>query len=124
MSANEKSSTEKMKEKFADKELSAEQMEDVSGGTKRELQEGLSFLHRILVLDDPKIQKYIHDRELAWIFYPVIQEIWKKVGIDAQLKINNQRNRYFANGKELTFDEAKEYATEYAREHGILKPGS
>ncbi len=58
------------------------------------------------------------------IHYPVIQQIWKKVGIDAKIKINNERNGYFVNGKELSFDEAKEYAKDYAHEHGMLKPGN
>jgi hypothetical protein len=60
MSTNEKSNTEKMQEKFADKEMKAEQLENVSGGSYAYLCDDSVILNRVLRGKPGQCKCYTH----------------------------------------------------------------
>ena len=109
MAANEKTSTEIMKEKFADKELTTEQLEDVAGGSEKEISLDSYFLYHMLgtccLPWDCKNQN-VYVRVSA---FADVRAAWMKLGVDINIWEGNQ-NEYFINGKRISRREAFEHA--------------
>ena len=146
MANNEKSATEKMRQKFADKALDTERMEDVAGGTKREVDRDAMFLEMLLG-NDTAIR--ILDRLADWFaingeaiygtrplgngtvqrdfFSPnnstfSLEKAWSQVGVECKASNkSNVPNRYFINGTEVQQVEAEYYARYFAQ-HGEAPP--
>ena len=122
MSTNEKSNTEKMQEKFADKEMSAEQLENVSGGDYTELADDSEFLNRLLRGRPGQCKRYTHSDFDDESFFrsmrnrPIIDEIaaaWAAVGIRFEGKVDiDTDNRYFnmETGAEMNRHDAVRHA--------------
>ena len=122
MSTNEKSNTEKMQEKFADKEMSKEQLENVSGGDYVELADDSEFLNRLLRGRPGQCKRYTHsDFDDEGFFRsmrnrPIIDEIakaWAAVGIRFEGKVDiDTYNRYFnmETGAEMNRNDAIRHA--------------
>ena len=125
MSTNEKSNTEKMQEKFADKEMSKEQLENVSGGDYAELADDSEFLNRLLRGRPGQCKRYTHsDFDDEGFFRsmrnrPIIDEIaaaWAAVGIRFEGKVDiDTYNRYFnmETGAEMDRHDAIKHAENF-----------
>jgi hypothetical protein len=107
MANKEKSNTEKMRQKFADKALDTEQLENVAGGTKQQNQQDLDFLRKLL-----KEPLYVPNDNYAPLntLYRA-QDGWKKVGVRsvASLK-DDQPNCYYIGDLQVSQQEAMDYA--------------
>ena len=122
MSTNEKSNTEKMQEKFADKEMNAEQLESVSGGSYAYLCDDSAFLNRLLRGKPGQCKRYTHSDFADEGFFrsmrnrPIIDEIaaaWAAVGIRFEGKVDiDTYNRYFnmETGAEMNRNDAIRHA--------------
>ncbi|MBR5908614.1 MAG: hypothetical protein IKZ66_01420 [Schwartzia sp.] len=117
MSKNEKTSTEVMKEKFENKELGTEQLENVSGGGDKDVQYDSYFLNYMFGNDvcerwpnKPRDYGDNGDEEA----YEQVRNGWKKVGIvcecDCSFAGFNVPNKYFIDGKEISRKQAFEHA--------------
>ena len=116
MANNEKSATEKMRQKFADKALDTERMEDVAGGTKREVDRDAMFLEMLLGNDTIRKDFYLNNWTLS------LEEAWSRVGVECKASNkSNVPNRYFINGIEVQHVEAEYYAR-YFSQHGEAPP--
>ena len=125
MSTNEKSNTEKMQEKFADKEMSKEQLENVSGGDYAELADDSEFLNRLLRGRPGQCKRYTHSDFADEGFFrsirnrPIIDEIaaaWAAVGIRFEGKVDiDTYNRYFnmETGAEMNRHDAIRHAERF-----------
>ncbi len=134
MSTNEKSNTEKMQEKFADKEMSKEQLENVSGGDYAELADDSEFLNRLLRGRPGQCKRYTHsDFDDEGFFRsmrnrPIIDEIaaaWAAVGIRFEGKVDiDTYNRYFnmETGAEMNRDDAIKHAENFFPSKGGRVP--
>ena len=134
MSTNEKSNTEKMQEKFADKEMSKEQLENVSGGDYTELADDSAFLHMLLMGKPGQCKRYTHsDFDDEGFFRsmrnrPIIDEIaaaWAAVGIRFEGKVDiDTYNRYFnmETGAEMNRDDAIKHAENFFPSKGGRVP--
>ncbi len=134
MSTNEKSNTEKMQEKFADKEMSKEQLENVSGGDYVELADDSEFLNRLLRGRPGQCKRYTHsDFDDEGFFRnlrnrPIIDEIaaaWAAVGIRFEGKVDiDTYNRYFnmETGAEMNRDDAIKHAENFFPSKGGRVP--
>ena len=134
MSTNEKSNTEKMQEKFADKEMSKEQLENVSGGDYTELADDSAFLHNLLRGRPGQCKRYTHsDFDDEGFFRsmrnrPIIDEIaaaWAAVGIRFEGKVDiDTYNRYFnmETGAEMDRHDAIKHAENFFPSKGGRVP--
>ena len=134
MSTNEKSNTEKMQEKFADKEMSAEQLENVSGGDYTELADDSAFLHNLLRGRPGQCKRYTHSDFDDESFFrsmrnrPIIDEIaaaWAAVGIRFEGKVDiDTYNRYFnmETGAEMDRHDAIKHAENFFPSKGGRVP--
>ena len=134
MSTNEKSNTEKMQEKFADKEMSKEQLENVSGGDYTELADDSEFLHNLLRGRPGQCKRYTHSDFDDESFFrsmrnrPIIDEIaaaWAAVGIRFEGKVDiDTYNRYFnmETGAEMNRDDAIKHAENFFPSKGGRVP--
>ena len=107
MAANEKTNTEIMKEKFADKEMSMEQLENVAGGTYEQIQLDSFFLNYLLGND--VCRRW--DGKVRWNEEPdeMVRKAWEKVGVTFYWKYL-ESNRYVINGVDVTRKQAFEHA--------------
>ena len=105
MANKEKSNTEKMRQKFADKALDTEQLENVAGGTKQQNQQDLDFLRKLL-----KEPLYVPNDNYAPLntLYRA-QDGWKKVGIRSTASMD-QPNCYYIGELQVSQQEAMDYA--------------
>ena len=122
MAVSEKTSTEIMQEKFADKEMKAEQLENVSGGSYAYLCDDSAFLNRLLRGRPGQCKRYTHsDFDDEGFFRsmrnrPIIDEIaaaWAAVGIRFEGKVDiDTYNRYFnmETGAEMNRNDAVRHA--------------
>ena len=127
MSTNEKSNTEKMQEKFADKEMSKEQLENVSGGDYVELADDSEFLNRLLRGRPGQCKRYTHSdfddvHSFGFVGMPrshneaIMAEIaaaWATVGIRLEGSFDvDTYNRYFnmETGAEMNRHDAVRHA--------------
>ena len=134
MSTNEKSNTEKMQEKFADKEMSKEQLENVSGGDYAELADDSEFLNRLLRGRPGQCKRYTHSDFADEGFFrsmrnrPIIDEIaaaWAAVGIRFEGKVDiDTYNRYFnmETGAEMNRHDAVRHAENFFPSKGGRVP--
>ena len=101
MAANEKTSTEIMKEKFADRELTTEQLEDVAGGSEKEISLDSYFLYHML--GTCCLPWDVHEQEtyVRVSAYMDVKAAWKKLGVDMNIWAE-ARNEYFINGKRIS----------------------
>ena len=114
MMAKEMGKTDKMRKLFADKQVSAEQMGDVAGGTDREVDSDIILLRMLLGPDA------VCDYDLAGQWKVSLEDAWSKVGVKCKASTkSNVPNRYFINGKEVSQNEAHEYAAMYGETPSI-----
>ena len=108
MAANEKTSTEIMKEKFEDKELDVDQMEGVTGGYYQEMIMDSRFLNYLL--GDEVCKRWNGEKE-NYDTRPdkMIQKAWKKVGVTCYTR-DNIANVYLIHGYDITRKQAFEHA--------------
>jgi hypothetical protein len=108
MAANEKTSTEIMKEKFEDKELTPEQMEGVAGGYYNEMIMDSRFLNYLL--GDEVCKRWNGEKE-NYDTRPdkMIQKAWKKFGVTCYTR-DNIANVYLIHGYDITRKQAFEHA--------------
>ena len=108
MSANEKSNMGKMQEKFADKEMSKEQLDGVAGGSVQQNKDDLAFLRNLLPEPLPDQIKDPGYAEYNWAL--TAQEGWAKVGVKCRAFGKNYQNQYFIGDVEVSHEEAMDYA--------------
>ena len=103
--SNEMNKTEKMRQKFADKALDVEQLENVAGGTTEQNDQDLEFLRKLL--NEP-----LHISNNGYgalnVAYTV-QDAWKKVGIRSTASMD-QPNCYYIGELQVSQQEAMDYA--------------
>ena len=123
MAANEKTNTEIMKEKFADKEMSMEQLENVAGGVIKELSEDSQFLNTLLQGRPGQCKRY-SVKECRGFFYnhdveEEVNKAWDSIGITYKFSFNASESSYFRkdNGRKLTREEAMTYAQDVVGKH-------
>ena len=110
MATNDKTSTEIMKEKFEDKELNAEQLENVAGGTYEQIQLDSFFLNYLLGNDvcrrwDGKASGVYEEGEVT----SMVKNAWAKVGVKAD-PWGGYQNDYYIDNKKVTRKQAFEHA--------------
>ncbi|MBR5909849.1 MAG: hypothetical protein IKZ66_07780 [Schwartzia sp.] len=108
------SKTEKMRKLFADKQVSAEQLENVAGGTKDQIADDSRFLN-ILLLGHPAQCDRYGEKKLNYDIannpsrYKEIRNAWAACGVEVTMHADSG-NEYRAGGKYLTQSEARDYA--------------
>ena len=119
--AKEMSKTEKMRKLFANKALSAEDMDDVAGGTTQELADDSRFLNVLLRGHPAQPDRYGEEK----INYDVannssriaeVKAAWAACGVtlkDASAGAFGKKNVYYYNGEEVT----RAYAMQRAMSH-------
>ena len=139
MSDNEKSKTEKMQEKFADKEMKAEQLENVSGGSYAYLCDDSAFLNRLLRGKPGQCKCYTHGdfddvHSFGFVGMPrshneaIMAEIaaaWATVGIRLEGTFDvDGLNRYFnmETGAEMSRHDAIKHAENFFPSKGGRVP--
>ncbi len=110
MAANEKTSTEIMKEKFEAKELNAEQLEVVSGGLDQETKLDSYFLNYMLGNDvcrrwQGSDGKLYNDTDI----FRQVRDAWRKVGVEFVADYSD-KNEYYIDGKQVSRRQALEHA--------------
>ncbi len=118
MMANETNNTDKMRKLFADKELSAAQMEEIVGGTKHENADDSRFLNVLLRGHPAQCDRYGETKCGPTMYgsseaLPAIKRAWKAVGIDACLCYDDDDapyNEYWLNGHRVSQEEARQHA--------------
>ncbi|MBR5908610.1 MAG: hypothetical protein IKZ66_01400 [Schwartzia sp.] len=110
MAANEKTNTEIMKEKFADKEMSAEQLENVSGGSYGEMTLDSRFLNYLL--GDSVCRRHdFSEWKNRSKFVDEVERAWAKVGVEAHFMSSDTiKNSYWIGDRNVTRREAFEHA--------------
>ena len=97
MAANEKTGTEIMKEKFEDKELGTEQLENVSGGSDSEVQLDSFFLN--YMFGNEVCQRWKNEDTEYGVdngdhkAYEQVKNGWAKVGVRFEADVNRDWNR-------------------------------
>jgi len=127
MSANEKSNTEKMQEKFADKALDTEQLENVAGGSWVEANYDNGFLNCLLGDSGCKrIYPYKEHTSEAQLckkheLKAAIIAGWAKVGVTCEPKIDfdfvSPYNVYKIDGKVVSRGDAMRHAQNVLGKH-------
>ena len=102
-------STEIMKEKFADKELTTEQLEDVAGGSEKEISLDSYFLYHMLGRCCLPWDVHEQDTYVRVGAYADVRAAWKKLGVDMNIWAE-ARNEYFIDGKRISRKQAFEHA--------------
>ncbi len=110
----EESKTEKMRKLFADKQVSAEQLENVAGGTKDQIADDSCFLN-ILLLGHPAQCDRYGSAKLKYDIannpsrYKEIRNAWAACGVEVTMHAD-RGNEYRADGKYLSQSQAMDYA--------------
>jgi hypothetical protein len=106
------SKTDKMRSLFADKELSAEQLEDVAGGTTYQISADSRFLNVLLRGRPDQCDRY-GEYKVSDAAYghkdrrKEIEKAWKSVGVEAWLFSGDSvKNTYIINGQPVTWQQA------------------
>ena len=109
MADNAKDNTKIMQEKFADKTLDAEQLEEVTGGTKVQLRADAKVLQSFgIVVKDATTKD--------------VTAAFAKIGVKCQASTKNRNVYYNAKtGTKITQQAAWQMAVDYAKAHGFLR---
>ena len=113
MSTNEKSNTEKMQEKFADKEMSKEQLEAVAGGCTAQIAQDSRYLNVLLRGHPDQCDRYGETRAMyeTESIGAEVTKAWAAVGITYQINSRGLNTYYDAEtGNVLSLVEAKRLA--------------
>ncbi len=108
------SKTEKMRKLFADKQVSAEELENVAGGTKDQIADDSCFLN-ILLLGHPAQCDRYGSAKLKYDIannpsrYKEIRNAWAACGVEVTMHAD-RGNEYRADGKYLSQSQAMDYA--------------
>ena len=108
MANDEKSNTGKMRKLFADKQMSAEQMDGVAGGTYRENADDSRFLNVLLRGRPGQCDRY--GDYMVGGKIPEIQQAWASVGVTMLTERNDAGHYHQINGKTVSAEEAYNYA--------------
>ena len=110
MAANEKTSTEIMKEKFEGKEMSVEELENVSGGSYNEMAMDSRFLNYLLG-DKVCRRRDFKDWGTLARHEKELEQAWAKVGVRIIFANSNTlKNGYVINHNLVSRREAFEHA--------------
>ena len=110
MAANEKTSTEIMKEKFEGKEMSVEELENVSGGSYNEMAMDSRFLNYLLG-DKVCRRRDFNDWGKLARYEKELEQAWAKVGVRIIFANSNTlKNGYVINHELVSRREAFEHA--------------
>ena len=105
------------KDKFADEILSAEELDNVAGGTCHEAADDSRFLN---ILNN-STDRYGATRIYFTPGSSIEEEIengWAKVGIQAKIAGgDNLSNAYYLNGQEITQEQARQHAMKVTGHH-------
>ena len=114
--AKEMSKTEKMRKLFANKALSAEDMDDVAGGTTQELADDSRFLN-VLLRGHPAQPDRHGERKMDYDTlgnasrYAEIRAAWNACGVHLQyIGTVEKDNVYYIGNKEVTQEQARQHA--------------
>ncbi len=111
MMAKEMNKTDKMRKLFADKQVSAEQLENVAGGFHNETADDSRFLNVLLRGRPGQCDRYGEAR--CYCSPEICEEIsaaWASVGVTVITHQTSYNNEYSINGKEVTRDQAWAHA--------------
>ncbi len=112
--AKEMSKTEKMRKLFADKQVSAEELEGVAGGTKDQIADDSCFLNILLMGHPAQCDRY-GSAKLKYDIannpsrYKEIRNAWAACGVEVTMHADSG-NEYRAEGRYLTQSQARDYA--------------